>query len=65
MSSIKLKTSSFFYSTKLEPEADKLQRFLNQFNGITLRVDSWPGKGTSNAVYKLFGYYLKGDPRNG
>ncbi len=54
----------FFYSTKEEAEADKLQQFLNQFNGIALRVDGWPGEKTSNAMEKLFGFYLKDDPRN-
>ncbi len=55
----------FVYSDHPIPQADKLQIFLNQFPGIALRVDSWPGKRTSEAVKKLFGFYLKGDPRNG
>jgi hypothetical protein len=38
--------------------------FLNQFDGIALRVDGWPGKKTSAAVKELFGYYLQKDPRN-
>lgn len=54
----------FFYSTKVEADAEKLQQFLNQFDGIALRVDGWPGKSTSAAVKKAFGFYLKGDPRN-
>ncbi len=54
----------FFYSTKAEDEAEKLQQFLNQFDGIALRVDGWPGKKTSSAVKNLFGFYLKGDPQN-
>ncbi|OQX49841.1 MAG: hypothetical protein B5M46_03290 [Epsilonproteobacteria bacterium 4484_20] len=54
----------FFYSTKVEPETEKLQQFLNQFDGIALRVDGWPGKRTSSAVKHLFDFYLKGDPRN-
>jgi len=53
----------FFYSKQEEPEAEKLQLFLNQFNGIALRVDGWPGKKTSTAFHELFGFYLKGDPR--
>ena len=53
----------FFYSNEVVPEADKLQVFLNQFDGIALRVDSWLGESTSNAVKELFGFYLKGDPR--
>lgn len=54
----------FFYSAKAEAEADKLQQFLNEFDGIALRVDSKPGKKTSEATKKLFGFYLKDDPRN-
>ena len=54
----------FFYSTHEEAEADKLQQFLNQFDGVALRVDGWPGEKTSNAMEKLFGFYLKDDPRN-
>jgi len=54
----------FFYSTKVEAQADKLQQFLNQFDGIALRVDGWPGEKTSTAVKSLFGFYLKDDPRN-
>ena len=55
----------FVYSDGPVPKADELQRFLNRFPGIALRVDGWPGKRTSDAVKKLFGFYLKGDPRNG
>lgn len=55
----------FIYSDHPIPEADKLQKFLNRFPGIALRVDGWPGERTSDAVKKLFGFYLKGDPRNG
>ena len=59
-----IKKPLFQYSKKVVPEADKLQQFLNQFEGIALRVDGWPGKKTSAAVEKIFGFYLKGDPRN-
>jgi len=54
----------FFYSANAEAEADKLQQFLNEFDGIALRVDSKPGKKTSEATKNLFGFYLKDDPRN-
>jgi lysozyme family protein len=54
----------FFYSSTYEPRAKKLQEFLNRFDGITLRVDGWPGEKTSDAVNTLFGFYLKKDPRN-
>ncbi|MEA3455373.1 MAG: hypothetical protein U9R26_02590 [Campylobacterota bacterium] len=53
----------FLYSNTCEPYAKALQEFLNSFEGITLRVDGWPGEKTSNAVQELFGFYLKGDPR--
>ncbi|BDY13876.1 hypothetical protein [Hydrogenimonas cancrithermarum] len=53
----------FIYSDHPIPEAEKLQRFLNKFPGIALRVDGWPGKRTSDAVKRLFGFYLKNDPR--
>ena len=42
---------------------EDLQRFLNTFPGISLRVDGWPGAKTSDAVKRMFGFYLKGDPR--
>jgi len=54
----------FFYSTGYEVRSKKLQEFLNGFEGITLRVDGWPGEKTSDAVNTLFGYYLKKDPRD-
>ncbi|MFQ6039726.1 MAG: hypothetical protein ACE5PV_02620 [Candidatus Poribacteria bacterium] len=44
------------------PGGEKLQRFLNQFPGVYLRVDGWPGRKTSAAFRKVFGYYLMGDP---
>lgn len=42
---------------------EDLQRFLNTFPGISLRVDGWPGDNTSDAVKQVFGFYLEGDPR--
>ncbi len=54
----------FFYSTQAVDGSENLQKFLNSIDGITLRVDGWPGKKTSEAVKKVFGFYLKGDPRN-
>jgi lysozyme family protein len=59
-----IKKPIFIYSTKEVEHADTLQVFLNQFDGIALRVDGWPGKKTSAAVKELFGYYLQKDPRN-
>jgi len=54
----------FYYADGPVPRADELQKFLNTFPGIALRVDGWPGGRTSDAVHRLFGFYLKGDPRN-
>lgn len=44
--------------------AEELQIFLNNFPGIYLRVDGYPGKKTSDAFKKVMGYYLYGDPRS-
>lgn len=54
----------FIYSTKKVKYTEKLQIFLNSFDGIALRVDGWPGKKTSAAFKELFGHYLQKDPRN-
>jgi hypothetical protein len=43
---------------------EDLQRFLNTFPGISLRVDGWTGDKTSDAVRAVFGFYLEGDPRS-
>jgi len=53
----------FYYSNAHEDYAQELQEFLNTHDGISIRVDGWPGKKTSDAVQTLFGFYLKGDPR--
>lgn len=42
---------------------EDLQRFLNTFPGISVRVDGWPGEKTSDAVKMVFGFYLEGDSR--
>lgn len=52
----------FKYSNKVEPGVLELQRFLNTFDGITLLADGIPGKKTSEAVKKMFGYPLKNTP---
>jgi lysozyme family protein len=59
----KVEAPLFRYSEGPLPHADELQRFLNRYPGIALRVDGWPGQRTSDAVKKLFGFYLEGDPR--
>ncbi len=43
--------------------ADDLQRFLNTFPGISLRVDGKLGDRTSDAFKSIFGHHLDGDPR--
>lgn len=53
----------FVFSKKKLPRVDELQQFLNTFEGIALRVDGQPWNKTSEAARKVFGYYLKGDPR--
>ena len=45
------------------PYGKELQEFLNQFPGVSLIVDGWPGKKSSTAFRKVTGFYLKGDPR--
>ncbi|HLV02779.1 MAG TPA: hypothetical protein VKZ59_16035 [Acidobacteriota bacterium] len=51
------------FSNREEPHARRLQEFLNGFPEIFLRVDGVPGSKTSDAFKKVFGHYLKGDPR--
>lgn len=51
------------YSSKKKPYVKELQAYLNQIPGIYLKVDGAPGKKTSAAFKKVFGFYLTGDPR--
>lgn len=44
--------------------AEDLQRWLNTFPGIFVKVDGAPGKRTSDAYLKVTGTFLPGDPRN-
>ncbi len=46
-------------------QAEALQRWLNTFPGIFLRVDGIPGERTSDAYRLITGSYLPGDPRGG
>ncbi len=58
---------TFFRFSRISAEKSRvvdLQRFLNTFDGIRLRVDGAPGPKTSAAVERIFGAYLEGDPRN-
>lgn len=43
--------------------AEALQRWLNTFAGIFVKVDGVPGERTSNAYMAVTGTYLPGDPR--
>ena len=43
--------------------AENLQRWLNTFPGIFVKIDGIPGNRTSEAYKKVSGYYLPGDPR--
>ncbi|NNB43290.1 hypothetical protein [Pseudomonas chlororaphis] len=44
-------------------KAENLQRWLNTFPGIFVKVDGSPGERTSSAYFKVAGHYLPGDPR--
>ena len=44
-------------------QAEGLQRWLNTFPGIFVKVDGTPGTKTSNAYHQVTGHYLPGDPR--
>jgi lysozyme family protein len=46
------------------PGARALQSFLNTMPGIFVKVDGKPGERTSNALKKVLGHYLAGDPRD-
>lgn len=46
-----------------EARASHLQRWLNAFPGIFLRVDGVAGPRTSDAFRHVTGHYLSGDPR--
>ena len=43
--------------------AEALQRWLNTFSGIFVKVDGIPGNRTSDAYRHVIGSYLPGDPR--
>ncbi len=48
---------------KMVTRAEDLQRWLNTFPGIFVKVDGVPGDRTSEAFKKVTGSYLSGDPR--
>jgi lysozyme family protein len=47
----------------LVARAEDLQRWLNTFPGIFVKVDGFPGERTSNGFKKVSGAFLPGDPR--
>ena len=52
------------YSNEVIAHGEDLQRFLNIFNDISLRVDGRPGERTSDAMKRVFGFRLSEDPRD-
>jgi hypothetical protein len=44
--------------------AEDLQRWINTFPGIFVKVDGIPGDRTSEAYRQITGSYLPGDPRS-
>jgi lysozyme family protein len=52
-----------FSKTKKSVLAEEIQKALNKAPGVFIGVDGVPGKQTSDAVKKVFGHYLAGDPR--
>jgi lysozyme family protein len=52
-----------YSTTRSSPAVEDLQRLLNTFPGIFVKVDGVPGKRTSEAFRKVTGHYLVGDPR--
>ncbi|MEM1293732.1 MAG: N-acetylmuramoyl-L-alanine amidase [Verrucomicrobiota bacterium] len=45
------------------PDVEKFQKAASQYPGIDLKPDGYGGKNTSDALYILAGYYLRGDAR--
>ncbi|CAG9180885.1 hypothetical protein LMG23992_04332 [Cupriavidus laharis] len=45
-------------------QADALQRWLNTYAGVFVKLDGYPGKRTSAAFRAVTGHYLPGDPRS-
>lgn len=52
-----------FSETEKSPLAEELQKALNRFPGIFVKVDGVPGPKTSEAFKKVSGHFLAGDPR--
>jgi len=52
-----------FSESMRSPIVEDLQRMLNKFPGIFVKVDGIPGARTSDAFKKVTGHFLIGDPR--
>ena len=52
-----------FSTKKKSPLAEELQNALNKFPGIFVKPDGIAGQKTSDAVMKVLGHFLLGDPR--
>ena len=52
-----------FSESMRSPMVEDLQRMLNNFPGIFVKVDGIPGTRTSDAFKKVTGHFLIGDPR--
>ncbi|MGI9106944.1 MAG: hypothetical protein ACR2G4_11925 [Pyrinomonadaceae bacterium] len=52
-----------FSNTEKSSSAEELQKALNNFPGIFVKVDGVPGSNTSEAFKKVTGHFLIGDPR--
>jgi len=44
-------------------QGEDLQRWLNTYPGIFVKIDGWAGEKTSDAFKKVTGIFLPGDPR--
>jgi lysozyme family protein len=49
---------------RIVSRAEDLQRWLNTYPGIFVKVDGIPGNRTSEAYRKVTGHYLPGDPQS-
>ena len=52
-----------FDPNRKSTQAEALQRFLNGFPGIFVKVDGFAGEKTSDAFKQVTGHFLQGDPR--
>lgn len=49
--------------TTIIRQGEELQRWLNTYPGIFVKIDGWVGEKTSDAYKKVTGFFLPGDPR--